>query len=81
MYVRTLKNGKYTYVYVNESYRENGKTKCRVVKALGRYDKLLNEDPNFMEKLKAQYEEPRIQKAKLIEQKLQENTSSPRSEE
>lgn len=76
MYVRTLKNGKYTYVYVNESYRENGKTKCRVVKALGRYDKLLNEDPNFMEKLKAQYEEPRIQKAKLIEQKFQENINS-----
>ena len=55
MYINIISNGKYKYVYINESYRENGKTKTRHVQKVGRYDLLEAKDPNFLEKLKAQY--------------------------
>ena len=70
MYINIISNGKYKYVYINESYRENGKTKTRHVQKVGRYDLLEAKDPNFLEKLKAQYEEPRKRNEELKEEKL-----------
>ena len=70
MYINIISNGKYKYVYINESYRENGKTKTRHVQKVGRYDLLEDKDPNFLEKLKAQYEEPRKRNEELKEEKL-----------
>ncbi len=70
MYINIISNGKYKYVYINESYRENGKTKTRHVQKVGRYDLLEAKDPNFLEKLKAQYEEPRKRNEELKAEKL-----------
>ena len=70
MYINIISNGKYKYVYINESYRENGKTKTRHVQKVGRYDLLEAKDPNFLKKLKAQYEEPRKLNEELKEERL-----------
>ena len=70
MYINIISNGKYKYVYINESYRENGKTRTRHVQKVGRYDLLEAKDPNFLEKLKAQYEEPRKRNEELKEERL-----------
>ncbi|MBQ9219397.1 MAG: hypothetical protein SPK70_06175 [Succinivibrio dextrinosolvens] len=48
MYINIISNGKYKYVYINESYRENGKTKTRHVQKVGHYDLLEDKDPNFL---------------------------------
>lgn len=59
MFIRTQKggkNGQHEYVYLVEGFTgKNGKTQQRVVKSFGRLDVLEKEDPNFLEKLKAQY--------------------------
>ena len=79
MYINIISNGKYKYVYINESYRENGKTKTRHVQKVGRYDLLEAKDPNFLEKLKAQYEEPRKRNEELKEEKLNAMVASLRA--
>ncbi len=54
MYI-SKRNG---YVYLTESFRDEfGKVKNRNIKSYGRYDKLLEEDPNFWEKLQKEAEE------------------------
>lgn len=59
MFIRTQKggkNGQHEYVYLVEGFTgKNGKTQQHVVKSFGRLDVLEKEDPNILEKLKAQY--------------------------
>ena len=61
MFVSTCKGGakgKYTYVRLMESYRdENGKVKHKVVQNLGRLDLLEQKEPNYLENLKQKYRE------------------------
>ena len=61
MYIATQNNGKYRYVYLKSTYRENGKVKSKIIKNLGRYDELEKKDPNFLQKLKDKYEAPKVQ--------------------
>lgn len=56
------KRKNHQYVYVGESFREQGKPKTRIVERLGRLEDLLAKDPKGLEKLRAKYEEPRVQK-------------------
>lgn len=56
MFVAVYKSGSYQYCRLSETYRdENGKVKTRVIKNFGRVDLLLKNDPQALEKLKAQY--------------------------
>lgn len=58
MFVTVVGSGhgcKKKYVLIRETYRENGKIKGRTVKNLGPLDDLLAQDPQAIEKLKAQY--------------------------
>jgi len=56
VYVATHKSNGYVYVYLQECHLEGGKPKTRVVKKLGRLDKLLAENPRALEELKAKAE-------------------------
>ena len=56
MFVAVYKSGSYQYCRLSETYRdENGKVKTKVIKNFGRVDLLLKNDPQALEKLKAQY--------------------------
>lgn len=58
MYVQIRKAGKYEYIYVVEAYRKsNGKIAHRTIDKIGRYDKLKELNPNFLEELKASVKE------------------------
>lgn len=53
MFVQIRKNNKFSYVYIVESYRkDDGSVGHKTLEKVGRYDRLLEEDPNFLEKLK-----------------------------
>ncbi|MGN0915532.1 MAG: hypothetical protein ACI4NE_04165 [Succinivibrio sp.] len=53
MFVQIRKNNKYSYVYIVESYRkDDGSVGHKTLEKVGRYDRLIEEDPNFLEKLK-----------------------------
>ena len=66
MFVKIVKGGKdrrFEYVHIVESVRdENGKPRQNLIKNLGRKDKLLEADPQAMEKLYEQYGGTRSQK-------------------
>ena len=58
------KNDQYEYVHLVEGFTgKNGKTQQHVVKSFGRLDVLEKENPNILEKLKAQYGGSREEKA------------------
>lgn len=61
MYVSVTKNQNgIAYVRICESYRdENGKVCHRTIKKFGRLDKQLEQNPNFLEEIKARYEDER----------------------
>jgi transposase len=51
--IRKIKNREgIEYVHLMESFRENGKPKCLSVKSYGRYDKLIENNPNAYEDLR-----------------------------
>ncbi len=52
MFVQIKKSGGAEYIYVIESYRNNGVVAHRTVKKLGRLDKFLEKDPEALEKLR-----------------------------
>ena len=53
MYVQLRKAGKYEYVYIVEAYRKkDGKIAHRTIEKVGRFDKLKELNPNFLEELK-----------------------------
>lgn len=52
MFVQIKKSGGAEYIYVIESYRQNGVVAHRTVKKLGRLDKFLEKDPEALEKLR-----------------------------
>ena len=55
MYVHIRQSGNSKYVYIVEAYRnkKTGKIQHRTVERVGRYDILLQKDPDFLSKLKA----------------------------
>lgn len=58
MFISVVKSGRHAYVQLRESWRdETGKTRTRVVRSLGRLDDLVKDDPDALEKLKAQFSE------------------------
>ncbi len=59
MFVATVGKGKLARVYVFEGYREKGKSKKRIVERLGYLSDLTKDDPDALEKLKAQFEKSR----------------------
>lgn len=81
MYVAVYKSGAYQYCRLTESYRdENGKVKTKIIKNFGRVDLLLKNDPDALEKLKAQYggslHEKMEERGKLRSAKLRSFISS-----
>ncbi len=68
MYVQTFKSGKNkqnVYVKLVEAYRnKKGKKRTRIIKNFGRIEDVTKDDPNAVEKLKAQYSEEREVKKK-----------------
>lgn len=70
MNVEVIKSGSRHKVYIKESYRnEEGKPRSRIVQKLGYLEDMLEENPNALEELKAQYAEPRLKReaqSKLI---------------
>ena len=56
MYIHIRKSGNNKYVYIVEAYRnkKTNKIQHRTIERVGRYDILLKQDPNFLEKLKRQ---------------------------
>lgn len=62
---RSGKNKQNEYVLLLEAYRaEDGSKRSRIVKNFGRLDKLLEQDPQALEKLKAKYSSQREAKKK-----------------
>lgn len=76
MYIAVQNNGKHRYVYLKTTFRENGKVKSKIIKNLGRYDELEKRDPDFLEKLKAKYDEPKVQAALEKEKELNQLVAS-----
>ena len=71
MYVQIRKAGCYEYVYIVESFRnKNGKIGHRTLERLGRKDKLLEKNPNYLEELKLQLKE----RSEEIKSKIHQNT-------
>ncbi len=65
MFVGIVGKGKSARVWLQESYRENGKVKKRRIECYGYLADLIKDDPLAYEKLKAQFDESRAEKKAL----------------
>ncbi len=65
MFVGIIGKGKSARVWLQESYREGGKVKKRLIQCYGYLSELTKDDPQAFEKLKAQFEESRAEKKAL----------------
>ncbi len=68
MFITTTGKGASTRVYLVESYREDGKVKKRVIKNFGHLSDLTKDDPNALEKLKAQFDKRAENSAKKAQE-------------
>jgi len=79
MYIRLSKGNtaKFTKVYLVEGYRdEKGKSKQRIIKSYGDLEDLEAEDPNVLEKLRAEAKNIPKNKVKITLNLLERNTES-----
>ena len=69
MHISVVKSGKYHQVYLVENWREGGTTRSRNVVKFGRLEDLVKDDPDALDKLKAQYNENK-EKAAIANEQL-----------